>query len=104
VRIISRKRLADFWAKHPDAETTLRRWYSLAKNSDWKSPADVVQTFGPKAVDRVKVRSGSSVTVFDVGGNKYRLVAAIHFDAGRVFVLRVLTHRGYDQEAWKDGL
>ena len=46
MRVISRKRLKDFWANYPDAETPLKRWYDLTKNATWKNPADVVQTFG----------------------------------------------------------
>ena len=104
MRVISRKRLKEFWATYPDAETPLKRWYLLTKNANWKNPTDVVQTFGTKAVDPVKVNSGKTVTVFDIGGNKYRLVAAIHFDYQRVFALRVMTHGEYDRENWKDGL
>lgn len=104
MRVISRKRLKSFWADYPDAEIPLQRWYHLTKNATWKNPAEVVQTFGTKAVDPVKVNSGNTVTVFDVGGNKYRLVAAIHYDYPRVFVLRVMTHQEYDKEDWKDEL
>lgn len=58
------------------------------------------QTFGAN-VDFVKVKSGNTISVFDIAGNKYRLIAAIHYDFGRVFVLRVMTHREYDLDHWK---
>jgi len=104
MRVISRRRLREFWKRHHDAETPLKRWYDLTIHADWKSPADVVQVFGSRAADPVKVASGNTVTVFDIGGNKYRLAAAIHYDRHRVFVLRVMTHKEYDKEDWKDAL
>lgn len=44
------------------------------------------------------------MAIFDIGGNKFRLIAAIHYNTGKVFVLRVLTHKEYDAERWKDQL
>jgi mRNA interferase HigB len=86
-----------------DARNPLRLWYDRVKSAAWKSPADVKKSFGA-TVDFVKVQSGNTVGVFDIGGNKYRLVAAIHYDFERVFVLRVMTHRDYDRRPWKEEL
>ena len=61
------------------------------------------QSFGA-AVDFVKVQSGNTVAVFDIHNKKYRLVAAIHYDFPRVFVLRIMTHEQYDKNYWKDEL
>ena len=83
-----------------DSCNPLRLWYAKTKSAAWETPADVKQTFGAN-VDFVKVASGNNVAVFDIGGNKYRLVAAIHYDHGRVFVLRVMTHREYERQRWK---
>ncbi len=102
MRVISRRRLREFWEDHPDAEEPLKRWYLLTQNSTWKTPSDVTQTFG--SADLVKVESANTVTVFNIGGNKYRLVAAIHYDYPRVFVLRVMTHEEYDTDKWKEEL
>jgi mRNA interferase HigB len=55
-------------------------------------------------VDTVKVESGNTVFVFDIKGNDFRLIAAIHFDRRKVFVLAVLTHKEYDKERWKESL
>ena len=102
MRVISKRRLKDFWAKHDDAKGPLGRWYQLTLAADWKSLADVRKTF-PHA-DVVRVDSGRSVTVFNVAGTGYRIVSAIHYNTRRVYVLQLLTHEEYDREAWKGGL
>ena len=56
------------------------------------------------SADAVTVRSGNTVTVFNIGGNKYRLLAAIHYNRGKLFVLGILTHRDYDADRWKENL
>lgn len=103
MRVISKTRLKTFWAENPDAEKELTKWYAATDSARWKSPADVKQSFGAR-VDFVKVASGNTVAVFDILNNMYRLVAAIHYDFPRVFVLRVMTHEEYDEEKWKDEL
>jgi mRNA interferase HigB len=105
MRIISRRRLREFWSLpgHADAHEPLRQWYATTKAAQWQNPARVKLTFGA-TVDFVKVASGTTVAVFDIGGNKYRLVAALHYDYGRAFVLRVMTHREYDKARWKEEL
>lgn len=103
MRVISKSRLRDFWAKHPDAEKELTLWYLVTTAAIWKNPADAKQSFGAR-LDFVKVDSGNTVAVFDVLNNRYRLVAAVHYDYPRVFVLRIMTHAEYDAEKWKDEL
>jgi mRNA interferase HigB len=105
MRIISRRRLREFWSQpaRADARTPLTHWYAKTKAARWSSPADVKQTYGA-TVDFVKVASGNTVGIFDIGGNKYRLVAAIHYDFGRVFILRIMTHREYDDPRWRNEL
>ncbi|MBI5365647.1 MAG: type II toxin-antitoxin system HigB family toxin [Planctomycetes bacterium] len=95
MHILSRKMLREFWAAHPDAEASLRGWHKTAKAAAWGSSAAVRRDF-PSA-DQVGTR-----TVFNIGGNKYRLIAVIHFDRGRVYVRHVLTHAEYDRGRWKD--
>ena len=56
------------------------------------------------SADWVTVRSGRKVVVFNVAGNEFRLVCALHFNTGMVFALRFLTHAEYSQESWKDEL
>ena len=90
--------LKAFWANYSDAEGPLKEWYVKTNFARWKNPADVKATF--PQVDFVKVKSGNTVFVFNIT-RAYRLIAAIHFDYPRVFVLRVLTHRQYDVDRWK---
>ena len=105
MRIISHVKLKRFWQtpQHHDAEKSLTQWYDITDSAEWRNPAEVKQSFGA-TVDFVKVRSGNTVAVFDIHNNKYRLVAAIHYDHPRVFVLRIMTHKDYDRNHWKDEL
>ena len=77
-------------------------WYKVTKAARWQNLGDTRRTFG--YADAVKVGSGRTAVVFNVGGNKYRLIAAIHYDRGTVYVLRVLTHREYSRSMWKEEL
>lgn len=71
--------------------------------AQWRTPADVKRHFGVR-VDFVKVASGNTVAVFDIANNNYRMIAAIHYDYPRVFVLRIFDHQEYDKADWKDEL
>ena len=95
MHVISKKPLRQFWAVHPDAERLLRRWLKTVTRADWGSFAELRGTY--RHADQV-----GKLTVFNIGGNKYRLVAAIHFNRGKVFVRHVLTHAEYDQGDWKE--
>ena len=97
--IIKRPTLAKFWREWPRAETPLRDWYRITKRSSWWNFQEVKATFGQ--TDQAVVDSGKTVAIFDIGGNKFRLIAAIHYNTQKVFVLRVLTHKEYDTELWK---
>jgi mRNA interferase HigB len=100
MRIISLKLLKKFWAHYPDAKDPLRLWYKTAKRAEWRNFLDIRGTFG--AADIVKVASGHNVVIFDIGGNKYRLITSIHYNTGMVYALLVLTHKEYDKDRWKD--
>jgi mRNA interferase HigB len=102
MRIISRKRLREFARQHPDAAEPLQKWYRLFREARWQSLQDVRLVY-PHA-DSVTVASGSAVTVFNVCGNKYRLIAAIHYNRRRVYILRLLRHAEYSKGFWKDSL
>lgn len=95
MHVISKKALHDFWAVHGDAESPLRAWHGNVKQSTWKNFADVRSSY-PNA-DQV-----GKFTVFNIGGNKYRLIAVIHFNREKVYVRHVLTHRAYDKGDWKE--
>jgi mRNA interferase HigB len=94
MRIIKRGALVKFWRVHPDAKASLESWYGVVRNGDWKTPAELKRVY-PNA-DLVGRR-----TVFNIGGNKYRLIARMNYQSQRVFVLYILTHAEYDRGAWK---
>ncbi len=95
MHIITRKRLLEFAKKHPDCSTALESWYRIVKRTDFNSFSDLRQTF-PRA-DTV-----ANLTVFDIGGNKARLVAAIHYNAHGIYIRHVLTHKEYDRGSWRE--
>jgi len=94
MHVISRKALREFWGKHPDSKTSLSRWFKAMKNSEFSNFNDLRSAF-PSA-DKV-----DDLIVFDIGGNKYRLIASVHFNRGKVYVRHVLTHSEYDRGKWK---
>lgn len=103
VWIIKPSRLRQFWERHVSAEKELRLWIRVVRAAKWNNPADVKSTYGAR-VDFVKVASGNAVAVFDIANNNFRLIAAIHYDYHRVFVLRIFNHAEYDRNDWKERL
>ena len=95
MHVISEKALRMFWKKHSDAEQPLRAWLKATKQSEWKSLADVRKTFN--SADVV-----GRFTVFNIKGNTYRLITAIHYNRKRVYVRDALTHVEYDRDRWKE--
>lgn len=95
MHIITRKRLNDFAARHPDTKTSLQHWYRLMKAREFTSFADLRTAF--TSADQV-----GKLTVFNIGGNKARLIAAIHYNRQRVYIRAVLTHEEYDKGSWKE--
>ena len=94
MHIISRKALRQFWEQHPDSESALLRWFAIMSREDFTDVEALRATF-PTA-DLV-----GDFIVFNIGGNKYRLIAAVHFNRRKVYVRYVLTHGEYDREGWK---
>ncbi|MEO2089459.1 MAG: type II toxin-antitoxin system HigB family toxin [Gemmataceae bacterium] len=92
----SLRRLREFWATHPRAETPLRAWFTLTSAAEWTTFADLRGDF--PAADLV-----GNCTVFNVAGNHYRLVARVFFSSHKVYVLRVMTHTEYDRDDWATG-
>jgi mRNA interferase HigB len=95
MHIISRRKLNEFTEKHSAAASSLAHWYSLAKRLNFSNYSELRQTF-PSA-DQV-----GKLTVFDVGGNNIRLIAAIHYNRKKIYVRAVLTHAEYDEQRWKE--
>lgn len=95
MHIITRKRLLEFSKKHLDSVEPLDRWYRIVKQSNFNSFSELRKTF-PKA-DQV-----GKFTVFDIGGNKYRIIAYIVYPVKRIYIRHILTHPEYDKGKWKE--
>lgn len=95
MHIITRKRLNEFAAKYPETTNALASWYSLMKQRNFSSIEEIRELF-PSA-DKV-----GKLTVFNIGGNKVRLVAAIHYNRNKIYIRAVLTHNEYDAGKWKE--
>ena len=95
MHVITRKRLNDFVDRHPETRSGLENWYQLMKSKNYDGFSALRADF--PAADQV-----GKLTVFNVGGNKVRLVAAIHYNRRKVYIRAVLTHRDYDKGAWKE--
>jgi len=94
MHLISRKKLKEAVLRHHDLEAALDAWFRIAKRSFWQNLTDVRRTFA--TADVVE-----KWTVFNIKGNKYRLITEINYRFRRVYIRRVLTHAEYDQEKWK---
>jgi len=99
--IANERLLTRFARKHADAVPWLENWLKVVEDAEWRNINDVKAVF-PAADAGVKVSSGGSVTVFDVGGNKYRMIASIRYDAQMVTILELLTHAEYSKDLWKE--
>ncbi len=90
MRVIAVGTLREFWKKHPQAEVPLRSWYAEASRAEWKSPAAI------KAVHRNASFLANNRVVFNIKGNDYRLVVAVHYNTRIMFIRFVGTHAEYD--------
>lgn len=95
MHIITRKRLNEFAARHPTAKAGLVHWYRVLKKNNFNTFAALRSAF-PQA-DQV-----GGLTVFNIGGNKVRLIAAVHYNRAKVYIRAVLTHAEYDAGKWKE--
>ena len=95
MRVISRKILVAFGKAYPASIKPLDRWYRVVRGANWLNFAEVRADF-PSA-DTV-----GDLIVFNVAGNKFRLIAAVHFNRQIAFIRAVLTHQEYDEGAWKE--
>jgi mRNA interferase HigB len=90
MRIIARKTLISFWKKHPDSAEPLKAWFKVASESAWSSPQDIKAQYKNASI----LKDGRAV--FNIAGNKYRLVVWINYDYGVVYIRFIGTHREYD--------
>lgn len=94
MNVISFKRIRDFTSLHKDAASALKAWYTVVKKARWQNLAELKQVF-PSAdlVDRY--------TVFNIKGNKYRLICRIVYRSQTLFIVAIMTHQEYDRGKWK---
>jgi mRNA interferase HigB len=92
VQVIAKRTLRLFWERHPRAETSLRAWHAVVSRSQWSGPADVKAEFGT-TVDFV----GDNRVIFDIAGNRYRLIVHVSYAYKRILVKFVGTHAEYDR-------
>ncbi len=94
MHVISKKALREFWQQNTDAEQSLRRWFEIANRAAWHNLAET-------KADCPSAESVGKCTVFNIGGNKYRLIAKIEYTKQQVYIKSVLIHKEYDTNAWK---
>jgi len=101
VDIVGKLLLQEFWTKHKRAKSPLEKWIQTVEAATWRNFAQVRQTYGTADLFR---RYGRTFVIFNIGGNKYRLVTAINYQ-GQIVVIEVaLTHKEYDKNKWKKSL
>jgi len=94
VRIISKRRIREFTKRFPKAVGPLKHWANAVEAADWRTPGELKGAF--RSADFV-----GDLTVFNVGGNKYRLIAFVHYRRRIVYLKHILTHEEYDKGEWK---
>lgn len=94
MRVISRRTIRELAVQHPNAMQPLLHWARATEASFWQTPADLRSTFN--SADFV-----ADLTVFNIGDNKYRLIAFVQYQREIVYIKAVLTHKDYDKGAWK---
>lgn len=95
VRVISHRAIVEAATRHPDAGAALDNWYRITKRARWRHLADARIDFGHADVV-------GELTVFNIKGNKYRLIARIIYVTQKVFVRRILTHFEYSKGGWQE--
>ena len=91
LRVIAKKILREFWVVHPDCEEQLKSWYREASQATWKYPNELKGEY-----PRASILRGNRV-VFDIKGNKYRLIVKINYDYQVVWIRFIGTHSEYDR-------
>jgi len=90
MRVIARKPLKDYWEKEPSSEEALRSWFTEARDADWAQPADIQERYRNASILK------DSRVVFNICGNKYRLVVWINYPFKTVYIRFIGTHKEYD--------
>lgn len=90
MRIISRRRLREFWELHPDARSSLQSWFADVKNADWEKPGDIKNIYSSASL------LAHNRIVFNIKGNKYRIIILVQYSLKIVYIRFVGTHKEYD--------
>ena len=99
MRIITPATVNKWASRHVDAAGALEKWMTLVENGRWKNLVELRAVIS--SADEVTVHSGRRVVVFNIGGNKYRLIAAVHYNTQIVYAMLFMTHAEYDKDRWK---
>jgi len=91
MRIIARSTLREFWQRHPDAEEALQAWYDETTQAEWQTPADIRDVYQSASF------LANNRVVFNIRGNRYRLIVQIHYNTKIVYIRFVGTHAEYDR-------
>ncbi len=91
MHVISRKRLREFGDNEPRAKAALDSWYHEAAKADWKTPADIKEQYRNASILK------DNRVVFNIAGNKFRLIVRIDYEVGVVFVRFIGNHAAYDK-------
>jgi mRNA interferase HigB len=102
MRVIKPATVRGWMRQHPTAKPGLEWWLEIVQCGTWRTLPELQRTF-PSA-DLVKVASGRLVLVFNISGNAYRLIAAIHFNTGLVYAIAFMSHAEYSKNRWKNTL
>lgn len=103
MRVVSETQALRFVCEYPRAAKALESWLRMVKEAQWRSLAEVRQVY-PHADATRGVKSGKEVTIFNICGNHYRLITAIHYNTQIIYVMRFMDHEEYDKENWKKTL
>jgi mRNA interferase HigB len=106
VNVISRKKLRAFYEASGERRqhaAAFEAWFKLARKAHWQNFQDVRALFGQTDVAR-DTRSGRTATIFDLGGNKYRIITLMDYLRQTVLITHVMTHAEYDKNKWKQDL
>lgn len=95
MHIITKKRLQEFWTEYPDSESSLKTWYNITRKADWKNLAETKKDFSHADLAGV-------CTIFNISGNRYRLITKIYYPDKVVLIRFVLTHADYDKKTYKN--
>jgi len=100
MRIIKDFRLREFAKQYPRASASLKNWRTVTRQAVWQSFPDLKNTLN--SADQISLPGGYHVVVFDIGGGAFRLITAVHYNRGIVYIRKFLTHSQYSKEDWKN--